>query len=596
MRKDMASLAVLTALELLLTLYLILLNMKSSSVVELWPLEGILTETIIMVSSIVVMAWLIFRKTMPASLFASIILLSLLIAIPIVKYPNDELLYGLYDPTAFYSFTKWIVDNGHIASNNELYYSNQYGNHPGIAVIPAVIQIVTGLNAPLTVAMYITLAVVYSIYIFFLLCTLKFINLSQSDGYFNYLLLLSIIIFLMFFNSYYGGVEIGYSFVGMSLYIAISMLIRPRERPVSKPIVLGTLAYIGLLLTHYSTAVIMAFYFIVLFVGSLIVLGRQHVRILASVSLLIIAIFFSYELYVDVYLSSSTIHGAFNILSSLYIMELETASKVLEVHATLTYSDILKYLISRYAKYIVTLASILIYILVVAFEWRSFTKMHKLLASLLMLSLSTWIVGWAGVGSFMSGGRALPLIQFMLVLNIAYYFSKNLRRLTIKRRHFLLNFTALFLIVTGFIFNYGIPVAPSIQAEEGDVYTYPAGGQVAITMWSLHPIEFADNFLNQYGPRFLCLQPFTSFGLCDLLWNKPKIPIHGFISPQATASKEVIKLIDSYTNVVVPVPSSDKVLPGPIGYASFYLTPYYYCVNYCEGKIYTNGFYHLFIR
>jgi len=592
--RDSVSLTVLTALELLLVLYLILLSAKSSSLIDLWVLENILMETIVIVASTVVMAWLIFRKIMPALLFASVILLSLLIAIPVIKYPNNELLYGLYDSTAFYSFTKWIVNIGRVAANNELYYSSQYGNHPGIAIIPAVLQILTGLDAPLTVAMNFVLAVVYLVYTFSLLCTLKRLDARQSNKLFDYLFLLSIIIFFMFFNPYYGGVEIGYSFVGMSLYIAISMLIGPRENSIGKLIILGVLTYIGLLLTHYSTAVIMAFYFLVLFVGSLIVHERQNTKPLALVSLLVIVTLLSYELYADIYLSSSTIRGAFNVLFRLYIRELEVANEALEIHTSLTFLDLLKYLVNQYAKEIMILVSIFIYTLVVVHKWRSFTKKHKLLATLFMLSLSTWILGWAGIGSFMSGGRAIPLMQFMLTLNIVYYFSENLKPPSIKRRRFLWNFTALLLIVTGFILNYNIPVAPLIQADEGDVYTYPAGGQVAVTMWSFHSMEFANSFLNQYSPRFLCL--FTSFGLCDLLWNKPKTPIHGSISPQIAVSKEVIKMIDSYTNVIVPVPSSDRVLPGPIGYTSLYLIPYYHCLYNCEGKIYTNGLYNLFIR
>jgi len=595
-RRNAASLGGLLVLELLLVFYLMVLNAKSSPFVELWPLNGILIETIITVSLMVVVTWFVFRSPTSTFLFVVIALLTLLITIPVIKYPNDKLLYGPWDSSAFYSFAKWVVENGYIASNNELYYSSQYGSHPGIALIPAIIQIVTELDQPLTFSMYLTLAVVYVVYIFFFLCTFKLLVIpSKLSKLSTYLLLISATMFFMNFPQYYGGGEIGYCYVGFILYVVFLMLTKQGERPISKLIALGLLSYTGLLIAHYSTAVIMASYFTILLVGSLLILERPLTRILAFISILVIIILFGYELYIDVYLSSSTIRGAFNTLARLYIRELELATRALEAHASLTFVDLLKYFLSQYIKQVMLLASIFIYLLVSLIKWKTFSKTLKLSTILFVLSLPTWIIGWAGVGNFMSGGRALVLIQFMFTLSIIYC-SLNSKRLENKINPFSLIFVALFLIVIGFIFNYGISAVPLMQAKEGDVYTYPLGSEGAVTVWSLHPIEFANRSLTQSGPSFLCIQPYTGFGLCDLLWDKPKIPIHGFISPQLTVSEEVLKLIDSYTNVVVPIPSSDRVLPGPIGYKSYYLIPYYYCLNRCEGKIYTNGLYHLFIR
>jgi len=590
---------ILTALELFLMFYLILLNARSSYFIDLWVLENILVETIIVITATIVTAWFIFRKTMSTSLFVSIILLSLLIAIPVIKYPNNLLLYGPYDSTAFYSFTKWIVDTGHVAANDELYYSDQYGNHPGIAVIPAVLQIITGLDAPLTVAMNIVLAVGYSTYTLVLLCALKRLGTRQYNEFLSYLFMLSFVTFFMFFNPYYRGVEIGYSFVSISLYLVISMMFRPREGSMVRSIILGALIYTGLLLTHYSTAVIMALYFLMLVIGALIFRERHDMKPLAQLFLSITVIFLSYEFYVDTYLSSSTTRTAFKVLHRLYVQELEIAAKALEIHTSLTFLNLFKYLVNQYAKIIIILVSMLIYTLTIIFKWKGLTEKHRLLIKLFTISLPTWIAGWAGIGDFMSGRRAISLIQFLFVLNIIYYyFSGNSKSLSfpIRKRRFLLSFTAFLLIVTGFSLNYNIPVAPLIQTDEGDTYTYPSGGQVAITPWSLHPIEFANSFLNQHGPSFLCIQPYTGFGLCDLLWGKPKIPTHGFVSPQFTTVGEVLKLISSYANVVIPIPSSDKVFPGPIGYKSYYLTPYSYCANQCDGKIYTNGLYNLFVK
>jgi len=596
--RSMPPLIALMILELFLVSYLLLLNSKSSPLVELWPLNSIIIETVIVVSLIVVVAWFIFRRTAPTLLFVVTVLLTLFIIIPIIKYPNSKLLYGPWDSTAFYSFTKWIVDRGFIASNNELYYSDQYGAHPGIGVIPAAIQIMTDLNTPLTVPMYMTLAASYTTYILLLCVLLRSSKLLSVDDFLRYLQLLSIIVFLTYFSPYYGGVNVSYSYVALILYTVILALTKTQRWILGRLFIVGILIYIGLLLTHYSTTVIITFYLIIVLMG-LLILRIQHSRMLTLMSLLVIVIFLSYELYVDVLLSTATIRLTLDILVKLYIGELQQARTALEIYPTLSYLDLLRFLINLYTKQIVILMTILVYGLVVVLKWREFPKVHKLLSVLLIASLPTWIAGWAGVGSLMSGARALPLIQFMLVLNIILYF-KSLEGSMVKKKVSLPAFIAaplyLFLAVLGFTLNYNILTAPLIRATEGDEYTYPTWSQGAITTYSLHSIEFVENYLHQHGPHFLCMQPYTAFGLCDLLWGKPKIPPHGFISPKATRSSEVLELIDNYNNVVIPIPSSDRTLPGPVGYKNYFLIPYYHCTNYCRGKIYTNGLYNLFIR
>jgi len=219
-------------------------------------------------------------------------------------------------------------------------------------------------------------------------------------------------------------------------------------------------------------------------------------------------------------------------------------------------------------------------------------KIHKLLFILLLTTLPTWLIGWAGVGSFMTGGRALALIQFALILNMTYLLTS----IKYDSKKPLVTFIAFIALVAGFVFNYGLPILPLIQSEEGDAYTYPTFSQGAITVWSLNSIEFSNSFLDKKSPHFLCIQPYTGFGLCDLLWNKLKIPQHGFIAPKFTKSTEIIKLLAYYKNVVIPVPTNDRVLPGPIGYTSFYTIPNDYCTYNCRGRIYINGFYALYIN
>jgi len=588
----------LVIVELFLVSYLMLLNAKSSPLVELWPLNGVIIETVIVVSLIVVVTWFIFRRIASTLLFVITVLLILLIAIPVIKYPNSKLLYGPWDSAAFYSFTKWIVDRGFIASNNELYYSDQYGAHPGVGVIPATIQIMTDLNTPLTVPMYITLAASYITYILLLRISLRLGKLPSADDFPRYLQLLSIIVFLTHFSPYYMGVNVSYSYVALSLYTVIFALIKTQRWILGRLFIIGVLTYIGLLLTHYSTTVVITFYLVVMLM-SLLITRIQHTRMLTLMSLLVIVIFLSYELYVDVLLSTDTIRIALNILAKLYIRELQQAGRALEIYPTLSYLDLLRFLINLYTKQIMILMTILAYGLVVVLKWREFSKVHKLLSVLLIASLPTWIAGWAGVGSLMSGARALPLIQFMLALNIILYLKSLEGSMVKKKVSLLASIVAplyLFLTVLGFTLNYNIPTAPLIRATEGDEYTYPTWSQGAIATYSLHPIEFVENYLHQHGPHFLCMQPYTAFGLCDLLWGKPKIPPHGFTSPKATRSSEVLELIDNYNSVVIPIPSSDRALPGPVGYKNYYLIPYYHCMNYCRGKIYTNELYNLFIR
>jgi len=576
----------LIILQSTLMIYLLSISNKSSAFVEVWPLEIIWLETVTALITIIIVTWLTFLKALPASVATSIVLLFLIVFLPVIKYPNDKLLYGPWDSTAFYSFTKWIILHGHIASGNELYYSTQYATHPGIALLPAIFQKITGVSAPLTLSMYTILFGTYLTYVLLLLSLIKlFIKLNN---YTIYLIVVSTIFLFGYFSSYYGGVEIGYVYAGLILYTIISIILRNNIKNVVT-IAVKALMFTGLVVTHYSTAVIITFYIILITIFQLIY--NQNKKKITLTTLTFVSIFLTYELYVDVYLSSSTLQNAFNILTNLYIRELELATKSLGVHTLLTYTDLLKYLLGLYTKHIIILASILFYSLIMFIRWNHLTKIHKLLFILLLITLPTWIIGWAGVGSFMAGGRALALIQFVLILNVAYFFT-SIKYDSIKSLAIFIAFTT---IIAGFIFNYGLPILPLIQTEEGDTYTYPTFSQGAITVWSLHPIEFSNSFLDERSPYFLCIQPYTGFGLCDLLWNKPKIPQHGFITPQFAKSAEIIKLLAHYRNVVIPIPTNDRVLPGPIGYTSLYTIPDNYCTYNCRGRIYTNYFYNLYI-
>ncbi|PUA31926.1 MAG: hypothetical protein B7O98_08025 [Zestosphaera tikiterensis] len=600
--QDKNKLLVLIFLEFTLAFFMLDLNFRASSLVDNWPLEGVLIETIIVLMAISIAAWLIFRKVTPSLIFASIITLSLYIAMPVVKYSNGKGIYGIGDPAAHYSFGMWIIEWGHVATNNELYYSSQYGTHPGNGIIPAVVHITAGLDLPLTTSMYLMMTAGYILYLIFLLCLVKRLSSAHINSYSKYLLLLSIMFFNTYFPPYYGGVELSYGFVGLLLYTVVLSLLKTKDYFPSKTLTIFLLGYIGLLLTHYSTTVIITFYLVLTFLTSIILDIFLHMRSKMSVSIALLpaVVFLCYELIVDILLISSTLHFGLQRLVSLYISELEMAEKAMEKYPALTFLDLVKYLLSKNVKPLVILSSISMYMVLLPMFTRLRLRRNnhfKFLALLFLSSLPTWILGWAGTGEFMSGARAIMLIQFVYVLNIlsiTYDILESKRYGKVGSS--LMSVIAFTLIISGFIFNYGLPLGPLLQSKEGDLFMYPVSSQGAVTPWVLHSIEYTNKFLKYEDPDFLCLVPYIGYGLCDLLWESPKIPKHGFISPPSIASEDVIKLIDGYTNVVVPIPSSDKVLPGPIGYKSYYLIPYNYCLNRCKGKIYTNGLYNLFTR
>jgi hypothetical protein len=214
-----------------------------------------------------------------------------------------------------------------------------------------------------------------------------------------------------------------------------------------------------------------------------------------------------------------------------------------------------------------------------------------MLALLLFASYPTWIIGWAGVGSFLSGARAFSIICFLLSASLAITYTK-LYGFLAKSSRFAFS---LFLIVLGFVANFGLPLMPIIRAD-GDTYTYTVFSQGGFSDYVLHPVTYVSSYNG--ASSFLCLSPYITFGLCDTMWQTPRIPRHGSISPSGVLSSgAIMDVMRNYLGreVMVPQPLRDRLIPSPIGYYGLYRKTFYFILGSGKGLIYNNGVYTLFL-
>ncbi|MEM5822815.1 MAG: hypothetical protein QXH34_07055, partial [Ignisphaera sp.] len=503
-------------------------------------------------------------------------------------------------------FALWIAEKGYVPVNNELFYSDQYGHHPGNGLLPAILNIISQLN-PLSVSMSIILLASYVTYATLLTALVIPANALNKS---IHLLILSLLTLFTLYLPYYGGVELAYAYVALiAYYITITFI--SKIRFTTRHVLMLIIAYLGLLATHLSTATITLFFIALISLASLVLIRNRslHIGIRGLISALIVvgALFLVYEIFVDVYLMGLTLVQGVQRIVKLYAYELEIARSIVEYNPYISIVDLVKYLISQYTKNLIILGGIGLYTLSVIkhivypgkkYQASNVNTERFALFTLLISSSLTWLVGWIGVGSFMSGSRALPLIQFFFTVNILYYLAKyKVPEVRGFSRQFIVGSLSLILLSLGFIANYSIHIGPYITSLEGDLYTYPVWTQGAISPFVLDTLRFLNNSLVEDSTyRFLCVQPYTGFGLCDLLWNKPKIPTHGFIRPELTASEAMIELLERRANVVIPMPISDKVFPGPLGYYSLYRRPLYYVIDNGEGVIYSNLYYLLVIK
>jgi len=358
------------------------------------------------------------------------------------------------------------------------------------------------------------------------------------------------------------------------------------------------LIFMGLILTHLSTAVIVITYILTTVAALLItdflgkVLKSERIsRGLLLLAVLMVSIFIAYEIYADVIQFSGTLKGTLRRICSLYIRELEVAFKAVEVRGV-TLADLLQYLVGFYTKTIIVLGLIFIHTIALLLKWRFLTPNEKAVALLLFASYPTWLIGWAGVGSFLSGGRASSVICFLLASSIALTHKKLYRHLIEKGSLVI----PIVFIALGFITNFGLPFMPIIKGYE-DPYTYPTSSQGGFSDYALHPVAYIFSYSTPTSPRFLCLQPYTGFGLCDLMWQTPKIPRLGATTASLASPETIIEFIGNYLakNVMVPLPLRDRIIPGPIGYHSLYKKPFQFLSDSGRALVYNNGLYTIFL-
>jgi len=584
---------IILLITLILILYLMFLTWNSSSFIDVWPLKGIFWEMVVVIVAITSLSYLLFDSR--ASVIIPLITqVFLVVVLPILKYPNALSITGPWDSTAHYSFAKWIIVNGRVDTAGILYYSDQYGYHPGNGIVPASLSQLSSIT--LGWSMNIVLIVIYTGYILFILTTLKSVGWlkSESIDIRRSLWLLAIPTLSISLPVYYGGVEIGYIYIGGILYALIRLM--KRKYRILRSIALMLVIFGGLLTTHFSTTVIILAYMMIIISVSITAKLFNKIDIAGIApkvvipTFIMLSTFVIYEIYSDISLFTGVAGGAIRILYSLYIKEIQIARTAIETKGV-TFLELVQYLMSYYAKTVIFLALIFIHTIRLLVKWRSLDHDEKMLALLLFASYPTWIIGWAGVGSFLSGARASNLICFLLLVSLATMYEKLYGFLT-KGSRFAF---PLVLIVLGFVANFGLPFMPIIRAG-GDTYTYAVFSQSGFSDYVLHPVVYASSY--DGASSFLCLSPYITFGLCDIMWQTPRIPRHGYISPPRVLSPEgIIEVIGNYLGkqVIVPQPRRDRLIPPLIGYYSLYEKPFYFLLGSGKGLIYNNGVYTLFL-
>ena len=202
----------LVILLITLSMYLVFVTWNSSPLIDVWPLEGILWETIATVVIVVMLSWVLFQSR--AFIIVPLITLAfLVVVIPVLKYPNELSITGSGDSCAHLSFAKWIIVNGHVDTAGNLYYSDQYGSHPGNGIIPATLSLISSIS--LGWSMNTVLTAVYSAYMLFLLTALKVVgrHMNEDADVVKALWLIATFTLAVNLPVYYGGVELGYVYV-----------------------------------------------------------------------------------------------------------------------------------------------------------------------------------------------------------------------------------------------------------------------------------------------------------------------------------------------------------------------------------------------
>lgn len=585
--------------------YMAALSSKATAFTDAWIFSDNIAETLAFLIALLILSYFIFEKDVPRAIFFSTIFVSFIVLIPLVKHYSPIKIYTTYDSLAHYSFSKWIMEFGYVPADDELYYSNTYGFHPGNGVLPASISLVTSI--PLDYAMNILLIASYVSYLAVFYITLKIINFGiekNNNSNLNYILLIAAFSAMYFFSQYCGG-SISYSMTAIISYCILKEAFSDKTGRNDSSLFL--LSFIGLLLTHFSTAVIISFFLLVLVAISVLLLQLQKMCLLRTITnkaLLIFTLLMSYELFLDVFLFHSTIKGAFNNLYSRFMLEAVEAERALIRHPSLSTFDLVRYLVATQSKVVFVWVIAFIQLMIVFIMFLKFSREDEILrlkklTILQLISMSLYVVTYPGVASFEGSKRLLFLLQIFLVANIIYTIllikknkcAYNGDENSFKR--FLITMLMVPVIIVNFIASFNLyPIGPTLYYNKE---SYKVEYSDAVSVHRYAAIMFVQNYASQ-NIYFVTLSSYITFGYSDLLWNVNKIPKHDFIDagpmPDDTVNT-VTSLIMNQHNIIIPMISSPRLLGRP-GLKSYYLKPLN-VLSTMTSMIYNNKHFSLFI-
>lgn len=600
--------------------YMLFISSEANVFVDLWVFETITLQAMTFLIILLLLSFLCFRcNALSACLFYSVACLSSLILTPIMKYPNSIMMYGAWDSLAHFSFSKWILENGYIPTNNELFYSSQYGFHPGNGLLPSFMSLATLL--PIGLSVNFILIVCYATYVIIFYAILKILIMQpKSRGVYLWnnvtLYLLLVLVFsMMFFPPHYGGVEIAYPFVALAIYgftkiYCLGQTQSGSKSPKNSLILL--VAFTGLLLTHFSTATILT-QFVILLLPFLFLVPYFRKRGIYGYAALLnfFVIYMAYELFVDIMPFSETLSGAFKRFITLYVSELESYFIALRNHPYMSFPDFLRYIFANYTKLVVLFLFAFIQLFVTLFSFIRLKNKNQIpsyrayLFLFQSVALISWFIGWFGVGNFFSGGRCIMLLQIFVSLNLTDLLLDSLHKnrcLNIKfssSKHFieflLVGVAVVSIIIFGLIANFGLYNLNPSLVYSGESYKLTGNGVV-----NDFPIR-AMCFLNNYSSpnvTFVSIQPYVTFGYSDLLWNVNKVPRHGYVFAgdfPDDVTEKVNSILQSRTKTIVPLPTRDDIIAGKLGLKSYYLEPFRR-VNAITSLVYNNEYYVLSYR
>lgn len=540
-------------------------------------------------------------------LFAVLLLSSLIVLIPPFKYASPINIYGVWDSLAHYSFAKWIVYFGRIPSSGEVYYSYQYAYHAGNGVLPAFISIISGLS--IDSSMNLSLIVGYWIYIIILYLITTRSLLCRPESQSRYLLTYFILSLPMFYP-YYTGSSISFPFIAIIVYNILPYVTEIFPRVLLHKILL-IIGFMGLLVTHFSTATVLTLVIVLSFGIKWLfdtLRAKKNNKAIYPPCLLLLTLYFAYELYLDVILFERTFtYSFFNVLTKLYVYEIEAAMQE-KIYEMPLLDRIFNY-IFMYVKETIMLVIVLfqtffiLYTMVRNLNQRREmdTVRFKITKFFTLMTLLSILFVWVSVGRILTSSiRFLNIVQFLTCIvfyNVIVLLIVNKK--TYKHKYKMIGqvflTVALICIISfNFICNYGLTIfLRPYRFEEKTVYVNLHNG--ALNSLVLLPVKFADNFIGK-DVKFICMQPYIPYGYCDLMWNTSKIPSQGHITI-GLKYEDAINVIDSILKnrgeYIFPLPLKEGVVPAYLEYESYYLKPFHYLLLKGGCLFYSNGFYSL---